>query len=225
MKEWGVHPKYTKYVVSEDGIVKNRVTGKVCSISYPKGRATIKIEDDEGKTYKKSLAHMVALVWIPNPEGLTKVRHVNGNKKDNRSCNLEWYCKKSATGTKVKPSPTVKKPKHKRFSILDIPNSSVKSYCSKKEYVTYKGKSYLVSRPISNPQTNNVLTIEKQLAAIKMLRAGKTVEEVANALKVRCNQLYLWIEKTLDGNYSLLAQDSIEYSRFIKEHGTKGSAV
>lgn len=46
--------------------------------------------NEEGK-HRNMYAHRgVAEVFIPNPEGLRYVNHINGNKHDNRVENLEW---------------------------------------------------------------------------------------------------------------------------------------
>ena len=226
MKEWKEHPEYNRYLVSTEGEVKDKVTGNICNVFYPKGRATVTIVVN-GTRCKKSLAHIVAVTFIPNPEGLVRVKHINGNRRDNRAENLKWFGKKEATGTKAKPIQKKEKENNKKFSVLNIPNSSIKSYAKKKEYITYRGKRYLVTRPTSNLNYNNVLTIEKQLASIKMLKEGKTIEEVADAVKVRCKQLCLWVEKTLDSdnNYSILESNGEEYKRYLKEHSKKGRAV
>jgi hypothetical protein len=36
------------------------------------------------------LHRVIAEAFIPNPEGKETVNHINGDKLDNRSCNLEW---------------------------------------------------------------------------------------------------------------------------------------
>jgi hypothetical protein len=48
------------------------------------------VETDKGYHEIKYVHDIVAEVFVPNPDGKAKVRHKNGNRKDNRAENLEW---------------------------------------------------------------------------------------------------------------------------------------
>jgi len=43
-----------------------------------------------GKGYCRKIHRLVAEAFIPNPDGLNSVNHINNNKSDNRAENLEW---------------------------------------------------------------------------------------------------------------------------------------
>jgi hypothetical protein len=88
------------YEVSDEGEVKSLIRDHIDS----DGRVSAKIlKQNNGtsgykivalakeRTYKTKMVHrLVAAAWLPNPSELPCVNHLNGNKEDNRTQNLEW---------------------------------------------------------------------------------------------------------------------------------------
>lgn len=88
MEQW---KKYNyNYEVSSEGRVRNRLTKKIkAQVEHKFGYMYISFYDS-GKQKMKSVHRMVAEAFIPNPNNLREVNHINCNKKDNRVENLEW---------------------------------------------------------------------------------------------------------------------------------------
>lgn len=80
----------TNYSVSSDGQVRNDITGRLLSLrTNNRGYYSVHLYKD-GKDYTIPVHRLVAKAFIPNPEDLPQVNHVDGNKKNNRIDNLEW---------------------------------------------------------------------------------------------------------------------------------------
>lgn len=93
--EWKQIAGFPDYYISDDGVVKcyrNSKDGKVINLNkHSKGYMTAYLYNTETKGHQVAYVHrLVAIAFIPNPDNLPQVNHINGNKEDNRVENLEW---------------------------------------------------------------------------------------------------------------------------------------
>jgi hypothetical protein len=85
---------FPNYTISRDGVVTNIKTGKVKALSLNKqtGYMYVMLYKNE-KQHNITLHRLLALHYIPNPNGLRCVDHINRKKTDNRIENLRWVTK------------------------------------------------------------------------------------------------------------------------------------
>lgn len=103
-EDWKDIPGFPYYRCSRDGRVKSLdkfINHKGVCVRLIRGQE-LKYEgiNDEyyyvgltksDGTYTTAFVHrLVACTYIPNPDNLPQINHINGNKKDNRVENLEW---------------------------------------------------------------------------------------------------------------------------------------
>ena len=111
MEEFRDIKGFENYQVSNLGRIyskKRRVCLKVKRLAG-RGYYQVRISKD-GKYYYKNLHRLIAETFIPNPENLRTVNHINGNKLDNRFSNLEWAddCKQQHEACILGLKPTTK---------------------------------------------------------------------------------------------------------------------
>jgi hypothetical protein len=87
--------EFPKYFVGVDGIY-SEMRGKMkrLKVSIDKqGYYKVGLHKD-GKQYDKRVHRLIIEMFIPNPDNLPQVDHINHNKTDNRIENLRWVTKK-----------------------------------------------------------------------------------------------------------------------------------
>ena len=84
-------PSFSQYSITESGEIKKIITGKVMTQQVNiDGYFVVSLTQSTGK-YKIVRVHrLIAEVFIPNPDKLPIVDHINRNCQDNRIENLRW---------------------------------------------------------------------------------------------------------------------------------------
>ena len=79
-----------RYLVSDIGQVWSLLRHRVLKPTIDKyGYEKVGLSDGR-KVHTRTVHRLVAQAFIPNPNNLPTVNHINENKTDNRSVNLEW---------------------------------------------------------------------------------------------------------------------------------------
>lgn len=81
---------YPNYEVSNTGLVRNRLTGRVLKpLILTKGYLGVRLyKEGNGKTLK--IHRLVALAFVSGHFLFAQVNHIDGNKLNNHCSNLEW---------------------------------------------------------------------------------------------------------------------------------------
>ena len=87
-------PGFNLYKISEDGIIYSFKHNNPMTYSIKDGYYSCGINNNAG-IRKNILVHrMVAITYLPNIDNKPEVNHIDGNKLNNNTSNLEWVTKK-----------------------------------------------------------------------------------------------------------------------------------
>lgn len=79
-----------EYQVSDTGLVRTTKTGRILrpAVSKHGYERVCLFKMDRESRYR--VHRLVAMAFIPNPDNLPQVNHIDGNKRNNYVSNLEW---------------------------------------------------------------------------------------------------------------------------------------
>lgn len=82
---------FSNYLITEDGRVWSETSHKFLKPSEDANHyLKVSLKNDEGEYKWKTLHILVARAYLPNPDNLPIVNHLNGNKHECNVENLEW---------------------------------------------------------------------------------------------------------------------------------------
>ena len=91
-KAFKKYPNYGNYLIYEDGTILNKVSKIVLRVFEPKiiKRKRVRLINDQGEKLELDLAHIVAELFLENPNNHKFIRHKDGNILNNHYLNLEY---------------------------------------------------------------------------------------------------------------------------------------
>lgn len=111
MEEFRDIKDFENYQVSNLGRIYSKKRRACLKVKRLAGRGYYQVRlSKNGIYYYKNLHRLIAETFIPNPNNLRTVNHINGNKLDNRVSNLEWAddCKQQHEACLLGLKPTKK---------------------------------------------------------------------------------------------------------------------
>ena len=90
IEQWKIINEFPQYSVSNLGRVKNNRTNHIMVGGFDRDGYRQVIISYHKHQYNRRICRLVAIAFIPNPNGYDVVHHINHNKTDNRVENLVW---------------------------------------------------------------------------------------------------------------------------------------
>jgi len=89
MENWKDIPEFN-YQISDYGNIRSKKTGRILIKCNDKDGYHLITLCKGGKQWTRKVHRLVAQIFIENPNNLSEVNHIDGDKKNNVVYNLEW---------------------------------------------------------------------------------------------------------------------------------------
>lgn len=82
-------PNYPRYEISKTGILRNKITKRIIKTYNSNGYEYCRLINEEGY-FKTGIHRVIGIVFIPNPNNLPEIDHIDRNRQNNSIENLRW---------------------------------------------------------------------------------------------------------------------------------------
>lgn len=87
-------PGVSGYLINKKGEIFSEFKGEVMKPALRSGYHFLVIMTDTGKRVNKMIHRLMAETFLPNPDNLPEIDHIDGNALNNNLDNLRWVTKK-----------------------------------------------------------------------------------------------------------------------------------
>lgn len=193
---WKQLDGYSRYEISNTGLVKNIKTDKLISGSISQNYICVTLYPDKGKQKSLRLHRLVAQLFCPNKNNYNLVvNHKDGNTMNNIASNLEWTTTRQNTQHAVNIGKLVGRNNEKSVRRICLQTDEIKEYPSIKDAYkntkTIKHSSYIVNVCSGRQQTAGGYKWEyvKEKTIIPV-QEGKTINKYTNYLVTPEGKIY-----------------------------------
>ena len=94
VKTWSIIPAFPRYEASTRGEIRSRDTGQILKQQQTPGgylKISLHVIEEGVDCLKSVMTHrLIAMTWLPNPEGKRSVDHLDRCRNNNKVANLRW---------------------------------------------------------------------------------------------------------------------------------------
>ena len=190
-----VHQVYTDYLIGPDGSVWRKDNGMEMSQHVTKSGYVDIVLTHEGKRYHRYLHRLVAQVYVPNLNGYPEVNHLDGDKLNNKSVNLEWTTRKANQRHAATVLGKWKSlSKDQEFEALYIRSAGVDQATIARKFNVSQSTISKLCRTSDLPQRRSIKAILPEL--IKKRKQGITYRQLADEYGITQNGIIKAMRRT-----------------------------